>query len=248
MNTILIASGDIFRRRYIKRLFEKSYRVDISSRKEEAIDQLIKGEIDLLILDGKLEVGESLSIIHWIFDTRRSIPIIMLVQSLHSPLAQGAEEIGVLKVIKIPFEDHELTYWVREGLKEDQRKPEIESPPGLLLCSVERQLSGIVTVDQDGIIIAINESAQRALGLSDKRLLFQTADAIGPELSNIILRARNEHRLIKDLEYINPVNNHSLLLSISILRGEQQELVWTNLIIRDLSQPEIVPGSAVVSF
>ena len=131
MNTVLIASGDIFRRKYIKQLVEKTCQVIISSREGEIIERLAQGVLDLMILDGKLDVGESLSILYRMREADNSLPVIMLVQSTHSPLAKGAEEIGIFKTLKIPFEDYELIHWVRKGLAERNNQLQCESPPAV---------------------------------------------------------------------------------------------------------------------
>ena len=138
MQTIMIASGDIFRTKYIKQLLEKSYQVITSSREGEIIERLAQGVLDLMILDGKLDVGESLSILYRMRDVHNPPPVIMLVQSIHSPLAKGAEETGVFKALKIPFEDYELIHWVRTGLEERNSQLQSESPPARGGCCICR--------------------------------------------------------------------------------------------------------------
>jgi len=116
MQTILIASGDIFRRKYIKQLLDKICQVIISSREGEIIERLAQGVLDLIILDGNLDVGESLAILHRMREAKNPLPVIMLVQSTHSPLAKGAAELDVFKILKIPFEDYELIHLGQEGV------------------------------------------------------------------------------------------------------------------------------------
>lgn len=435
MNTVLIASGDIFRRKYIKQLLEKTCQVITSSREGEIIERLAQGVLDLMILDGKLDVGESLSILYRMREANNSLPVIMLVQSTHSPLASGAAEIGVFKILKIPFEDYEIIHWVRKGLAEQKNQLRGESLPtvatapdvirpkpairpaieegkssqyyihilqqysqallnisdlkrllsvlvetvkdafdvrkvslllyqpesgkfavkesswmdsdltrdfllkhekglaawmskhqrilqkreldtsftspdtwevkrdmeqlqavmaipllakgkltGLVACGerftgepfsridlelfsilstffalaiknallfqdlswqkdvsqtiVEHLESGIVTVDQEGMIIAINEVARTALSLAGEDLLYRPVSTLGDGPASIIERTFNSRQPVEGVKYTNPVNNHPLLLSTSILRGEQLHLVWINLLIQDVSQTE----------
>jgi len=131
METILIASGDIFRTRYIKQLLENTCQVIVSSREGEIIERLAQGVLDLMILDGNLDVGESLSILHRMREAKNHLPVIMLVQSTHSPLAKGAADLGVFKILKIPFEDYELINWVRKGLARKNNQSQGDSPPPL---------------------------------------------------------------------------------------------------------------------
>ncbi|MEA1928004.1 MAG: GAF domain-containing protein [Candidatus Auribacterota bacterium] len=444
MNTVLIASGDIFRRKYIKQLLEKTCQVITSSREGEIVERLAQGVLDLMILDGNLDVGESLSILYRMREANNSLPVIMLVQSTHSPLAAGGKELGVFKVLKIPFEDYELIHWVRKGLAERDkrlqnessapgttpsgviipepmkqvspgeikssryyihilqqysqallnisdlkrllsvlvetvkdafdvrkvslllyqpesgkfaikesswmdsdltknfllkhekglaawmskhqrilRKRELEttftSPDswevkrdleqlqavmaipllakgkliGLVACGerftgepfsridlelfsilstffalaiknallfqdvswqkdvsqtiVEHLESGIVTVDQEGLIIAINEAARDALSLTGENLLYRPVSTLGDGPADIIERTFNSRQPVENIEYINPVNNHPLLLSTSILSGEQLHLLWINLVIRDTHQPENILDTAIDS-
>ena len=130
METILIASGDIFRTRYLKQLLEKDYRVLESSREGPVLDRLSQGIIDLLILDSQLEVGESISVISRINDAGLNIPVIMLVQSSRSPLAKKAADAGVVRIVRIPFTDQELFFWIKKGLEDhhDQTAPPSPSP------------------------------------------------------------------------------------------------------------------------
>lgn len=438
MNTVLIASGDIFRTKYIKQLLEKTCQVITSSREGEIVERLAQGVLDLMILDGKLDVGESLSILYRMREANNSLPVIMLVQSTHSPLAKGADEIGVFKTLKIPFEDYELIHWVRNGLEMQKHQPRGEYSPtvptspdvihpepakqsapgevkssqyyihilqqysqallnisnldrllsvlvetvkdafdvrkvslllyqpesgkfaikesswmdsdltkdfllkhekglaawmskhqrilqkreldttftspdtwevkrdleqlqavmaipllakgkliGLVACGerftgepfsridlellsilstffalaikngllfqdvswqkdvsqtiVEHLESGIVTVDQEGIIIAINEAARTALSLVGEDLLYRSVSTLGDGPANIIERTFNSRQPVEGVEYTNPVNNHPLMLSTSILKGEQLHLVWINLLIQDISQSEHIP-------
>ena len=108
---------------------------------------------------------------------------------------------------------------------------------------VEHLESGIVTVDQEGMIIAINEAARTALSLAGEDLLYRPVTTLGDGPADIINRTFKSRRAVEDFEYTNPVNNHPLLLSTSILKGEQLHLLWINLVIRDISPPEqIIEG------
>ena len=444
MQTILIASGDIFRRKYIKQLLDKICQVIISSREGEIIERLAQGVLDLIILDGNLDVGESLAILHRMREAKNPLPVIMLVQSTHSPLAKGAAELDVFKILKIPFEDYELIHWVRKGLAERNNQLQSQSPStgamspeiirpepgkqsapgeikssqyyihilqqysqallnisdlkrllgvlvdtvkdafdvrkislllyqsesgkfavkesswmdsdltknfllkhekglaawmskhqrilrtreldttfnspdtwevqrdleqlqavmaipllakgkliGMVACGerftgepfsridlelfsilstffalaiknallfqdvswqkdvsqtiVEHLESGIVTVDQEGMIIAINEAARTALSLAGENLLYRPVSTLGDGPADIIDRTFKSRRAIEDFEYTNPVNNHPLLLSTSILKGEQLHLLWINLMIRDISPPDNIPNGAIDS-
>ncbi len=107
---------------------------------------------------------------------------------------------------------------------------------------VEHLESGIVTVDQEGIIIAINEAARTALSLAGENLLYRPVSTLGDGPANIIERTFNSRQPVEGVEYTNPVNNQPLLLSTSILKGEQLHLVWINLVIQDVSSLEHIPG------
>ncbi len=124
MNTVLIASGDIFRTKYIHQLLEKQYRVITSSGEGEIVERLAQGTLDLLVLDSQLEVGESVSILYRMRAARNFLPVIMLVQSVHSTPARVAGELGAFRILKIPFEDQELIYWVARGIAEGNRRRE----------------------------------------------------------------------------------------------------------------------------
>ncbi len=130
MNTVLIASGDIFRTKNIQQLLEKKYRVITSSQEGEIVERLAQGTLDLLVLDSQLEVGESISILYRMRAARNFLPVIMLVQSIHSPPARIAEELGAFRILKIPFEDQELIYWVARGIAEEDRRRRDEEPVG----------------------------------------------------------------------------------------------------------------------
>jgi len=444
METILIASGDIFRTRYIKQLLENTCQVIVSSREGEIIERLAQGVLDLMILDGNLDVGESLSILHRMREAKNHLPVIMLVQSTHSPLAKGAADLGVFKILKIPFEDYELINWVRKGLARKNNQSQGDSPPpvttateaihaapaeqsayggtksaqyyirilqqysrallnvsdlkrllnvlvetvrdafdvrkvslllyqpesgkfsveesswmdsdltknfllkheqglaawmskhqrilhereldttfstpdtwevkrdleqlqavmaipllasgkliGLVACGerftggsfsrldlelfsilstffalaiknarlfadvswqkdvsqtiVEHLESGIVTVDQEGMIIAINEAARSALSLAGENLLYRPVTTLGDGPADVIERTVTTRQPVEGIEYTNPVNKHPLLLSTSILKGEQLHLVWINLVIRDISQSDHIPSKATGS-
>jgi len=444
MATVLIASGDIFRRKNIKQLLGKTCQVISSSREGEIIERLAQGVLDLIILDSKLDMGESISILHRMREAKNSLPVIMLVQSTHSPLAKGAAELDVFKILKIPFEDYELIHWVRKGLAEQNNQFQGDSPPsvatltevihsepaeqsapietkisqyyirilqqysqallnifdlkrllgvlvetvrdafdvrkvslllyqsesgkfaiqesswmdsdltknfllkhekglaawmskhqrilrkreldttfnspdtwevqrdleqlqavmaipllakgkliGMVACGerftgepfsrIDLELlsilstffalaiknallfqdvswqkdvsqailkhleSGIVTVDQDGMIIALNEAARTALSLAGENLLYRPVTTLGDGPADIIDRTFKSRRAIEDFEYTNPVNNHPLLLSTSILKDEQLHLLWINLMIRDISPPDNIPNGAIDS-
>ncbi|MDP8236315.1 MAG: GAF domain-containing protein [Candidatus Erginobacter occultus] len=130
MNTVMIASGDIFRTKYIHQLLEKKYRVITSSEEGEIVERLAQGTLDLLVLDSQLEVGESISILYRMRAARNFLPVIMLVQSIHSSPARIADELGAFRILKIPFEDQELIYWVARGIAEDARRRETAEPDG----------------------------------------------------------------------------------------------------------------------
>ncbi len=106
---------------------------------------------------------------------------------------------------------------------------------------VEHLESGIVTVDQEGIIIAINEAARTALSLVGENLLYRAVSTLGDGPADIIEQTFNSRQPVEGIEYTNPVNNHPLLLSTSILKGEQLHLVWINLVIQDISHLEQIP-------
>lgn len=130
MNTVLIASGDIFRTKYIHQLLEKKYRVITSSEEGEIVERLAQGTLDLLVLDSQLEVGESISILYRMRAARNFLPVIMLVQSVHSAPARSAGELGAFRTLKIPFDDQELIYWITRGIAEGDRRREAEQPAG----------------------------------------------------------------------------------------------------------------------
>ncbi len=139
MNTVMIASGDIFRTKYIHQLLEKKYRVITSSEEGEIVERLAQGTLDLLVLDSQLEVGESISILYRMRAARNFLPVIMLVQSVHSPPARVADELGAFRILKIPFEDQELIYWVARGVAEGDRRRETAEPGGGLQLPVRER-------------------------------------------------------------------------------------------------------------
>lgn len=122
MDTILLASGDIFRIKYISQLLEKNYHVITSSRESEIIERLAQGVFKLMVLDGNLEVGESISVLRRVREAQKPIPVIMLVQSINSQLTKEASETGTFKILQIPFKDQELIRWTREGLAEEKNR------------------------------------------------------------------------------------------------------------------------------
>jgi len=110
---------------------------------------------------------------------------------------------------------------------------------------VEHLESGIVTVDQEGMIIAINEAARAALSLAGENLLYRPVTLLGDGPAEIIERTVTSRQPVEGMEYTNPVNNHPLLLSTSVLKGEQLHLLWINLVIRDTSQSDHIPNKAI---
>jgi len=112
---------------------------------------------------------------------------------------------------------------------------------------VEHLESGIVTVDQEGMIIAINEAARSALSLAGENLLYRPVTTLGDGPADVIERTVTTRQPVEGIEYTNPVNKHPLLLSTSILKGEQLHLVWINLVIRDISQSDHIPSKATGS-
>ncbi|MBM3240621.1 PAS domain-containing protein [Candidatus Poribacteria bacterium] len=99
--------------------------------------------------------------------------------------------------------------------------------------------SGVITVNEAGIVITFNEEAERLTGISREQAIGKEVTALEANISTLILAALHRHELNQHGETtIKTQDNRSIpiVFSTSLLTDKNEEILGSLIVFSDLSQ------------
>lgn len=127
MKKILIADDEKNMRWILeKNLKDEGFQIIEAKDGEEAFNQFLDGEPDMIILDYKMPVLDGMEVLKRINKINSKIPVIMITAHGSTEAAIEAMKHGAIDYIQKPFDIEELKIKIRKSLNIDQLNKEIE--------------------------------------------------------------------------------------------------------------------------
>ncbi|MCP4159034.1 MAG: response regulator [Deltaproteobacteria bacterium] len=183
----------------IKRLLSvKDYEVDTCHSGNEALNFLIKNEIDLVLLDVFMEGMDGFQVIKTIMDQKIDTSAVIMTGNSSTKLAVKALRMGAVDYLKKPFEPEELYTSLKNILKQRALKRKLQEGDKRYETLVHIIPQGIQISDLDGKITFSNPAHHQIHGYPEGSL-------IGKYIWDLIAKKDDQ---IKTKEYYNFLINN----------------------------------------
>jgi len=100
--------------------------------------------------------------------------------------------------------------------------------------------SGVISINNEGMITTINKSAERVLNIKAEEVLEESVQKIGSALSHLLLSTIKEGHVFNRHETIHPITKAPLGASTSFLCNENQDAVGAIMVFSDLSEAKLL--------
>ena len=116
-STILIVDDEVSLRESLKMILEGKYKIETATGGKEALDKILKEDIDLTLLDIRLPEVDGLEVLKRIKEIDETVPVIMITAVKTISSAVEAMKRGAYDYITKPFDIDELQALVEKAIE-----------------------------------------------------------------------------------------------------------------------------------
>jgi PAS domain S-box-containing protein len=161
---------------------EFSFDVEAIDNLSSGLKRLLKGGIDVILLDLNLRDSQGIGTVRWVCSRTKSIPIVVLTGEYDEHLGEEALKLGAQDyLLKSQIGSQDLSRAIRYAIERKRQEEVLRraySEVSQLLALVP---SVLIRIDPEDRIIAWNYEAERVLGVPHKKAIDQPLSQSGAE-------------------------------------------------------------------
>lgn len=248
MERLLVVEDDKYLREEILRVLERrtAYRVDSAADGEEALKKAEANRYDVLITDVRMPGIDGIELLERIKAKQPALASIIITAFADEQATIRALKIGANDYIRKPFSIRDLINAIDRQVTVLRLRQETERSRRFMEGLVGSVQAGVLAIDADGVVAAVNQRAVDILQLDEKKIIGRKADEVlsaakavrGEEVLRILreLAVKKTRALERELTIQQAGLPVTYRLSGTSIRNEEGRELGVVLLLNDVSE------------
>jgi len=189
MPKLLIVDDERGPREALRQTLKTGYDVQVAASSAEAFDLLMRGSVDLALLDVRLPDQSGLELLRKIRPFWPDMPVIMVTAVKEVSTVVEAMNLGAVNFVVKPYDVEELRHVVRQALRNDRRDRKVEA----MESDLSRAFPTQAIVGRSPAFVAALDQIRQAAA-TDATVLILGESGTGKELAARLLHSHSLRR------------------------------------------------------